>query len=378
MPLILVLMILISVDGAPAETLDATRPTLKRTPAKPAPKNFTSRPGSAVASGAEAQELIRATHALMDQSYLCEGASQRCLGSKETGTLPSGARQIYWPDPPPTVVCPMNSKKARVGPPSYKMVEPRFENGSINPFRMNGGVYQSRMDCVAFLSSGMALAGLRVRPNLDTPESYHNLWTRDILSFAKGGNGVCSSPAPKRENCFFEPSDTEGLRVGDLFAWDRGGNRKHTVLFDSVGADPFGIQRHDEKGRPVFQTAKDCLNREKFDPEHMDFVVIQMETNFHLNRKHARFLMARQDTTAREILRLAQRICWAQLSKGQPLSASARGSLCQGLVVSRRLRHAALDGGAPECRSPERYRLSAPQCIRTFDECYGKGAPSCS
>ena len=102
-------------------------------------------------------------------------------------------------------------------------------SSQISLFQDSGGGDALGIDCSAFVSSAVGVAGLRYKPGTDNKPVYTRYTSRDFISATKS-NWTCY------EN--ISVSKSNSIKSGDIVAVEG-----HVVMVDTVGADPFGISK---------------------------------------------------------------------------------------------------------------------------------------
>ncbi len=128
---------------------------------------------------------------------------------------------------------------------------PAVTSTTINFFSNAGdGTEALGVDCSAFISSGIAVGGLRYKPGLENKPVYIRQNSRKFISAQESGFS-CFENVTVSKNSTLKPGDIVGV-IG------------HVVAVDRLGADPFGLK--------LLKSEAECsrLNYKNF-----DFVVSQ-------------------------------------------------------------------------------------------------------
>jgi hypothetical protein len=124
--------------------------------------------------------------------------------------------------------------------------EPAITNTNLDFFKNAGtGTGVLGIDCSAFVSSAIAVAGLRYKPNLENKPIFTRQSSAMFINAASSGF-----------TCFDNVTVTpqKSIQAGDVI-----GVKGHVVLVDRTGADPFGLV--------LIKKVQDCssLNYKNFD-----------------------------------------------------------------------------------------------------------------
>lgn len=123
---------------------------------------------------------------------------------------------------------------------------PSISNNTLNFFVNSGsGTKALGVDCSAFVSSAIAVGGLRYKPDLANKAIYTRQTSSKFISAAQS-NFTCF------ENVTLTPK--QSIKAGDIV-----GVKGHVVVVDRVGADPFGLN--------LIKSEKECssISHRNFD-----------------------------------------------------------------------------------------------------------------
>lgn len=174
-------------------------------------------------------------------------------------------------------------------------------NGELNIFAKaptRGGAQTVGLDCSGFVSSAFSVSGLKLKPST-TNASQNYASSRILNSFTE------------KNSCFNRPSFTKNstIQAGDVVAWNG-----HTFMIDTVGKDPFGIEKAKAKG--TFASSISACNRFQPPRSDLDFTIIQSTGagNLPAMRIEAKNYGG---TSVRSYLNLAIQACKAQFTNAQ-------------------------------------------------------------
>lgn len=144
---------------------------------------------------------------------------------------------------------------------------PKVESNTLNMFK-NAGIGGTALgiDCSAFMSTGFAAAGLRYTPNV-----------ANKAIFVRQVSGQFINPVASGWKCWdrISMNGEDSLHAGDVMAV-----QGHVVMIDSVGRDPFGLNK--------IKSQNDCSN---VSSRNFDFVIMQSspsKSSIGINRYVAR------------------------------------------------------------------------------------------
>lgn len=106
--------------------------------------------------------------------------------------------------------------------------EPAISGTTLNYFKNSGsGTQALGVDCSAFVSSAVAVAGMRYKPNLENKPIYTRQNSAKFIDATKSGF-----------TCFdnITVTPTQSVLAGDIVAVSG-----HVVIVDRIGLDPFGL-----------------------------------------------------------------------------------------------------------------------------------------
>ena len=208
--------------------------------------------------------------------------------------------------------------------------KPSTSKNSINLFKNAGsGSRALGVDCSGFVASAMASAGLRLKPRVFIRSVHVKAVNSWMLKTAHRNQLTCL-----REQ---DISAENPLQPGDIIA-----SSHHTVIVDSIGADPLGIKQ--------VQSADQCHSR-RINTRQFDFTVMQSSAHNNgtgINKMHIQD--SAEGAIKRGMERVASRACYKMFGK------DTHSSIKEVSI----LRHASED---PACRNREIY-MEHEECIK--------------
>ncbi len=151
-------------------------------------------------------------------------------------------------------------KDMRALPPIYTYGgKPKVTKSEINLLveQKTSGAKFSGLDCSTFISTALTAAGLRIKPG--QPIQENRATSTQLSNFTE------------KNSCFSSPTMTADTTIqpGDIIAFSG-----HTFMIDTVGKDPFGLDKMKIRGGRI-KSKQDCYNLPDDAEENFDFRIIQ-------------------------------------------------------------------------------------------------------
>lgn len=207
--------------------------------------------------------------------------------------------------------------------------QPKLAKNEINFFENSGsGTKALGIDCSAFVSSAVAVAGLRYKPGLPNKTIYIRQASSQFIDANQSGF-----------TCFqnIEVTPQESVKVGDIVAV-----KGHVVVIDTVGSDPFGLEKI---------SSQDLCN--KIDYKNFDMVISQSspsKNGIGINRYVVKDYLAEAEKMKNAFVEMARSACLAKFQKRSIKPASTDWGF---------IRHK----GTPECFD-RRVMMTGEECTQ--------------
>ena len=208
--------------------------------------------------------------------------------------------------------------------------KPSTVKNSINLFKNAGsGSKALGVDCSGFVASAMASAGLRLKPQVFIRSVHVKAVSSWMLKTARRNRLSCL----KEQDISVE----NPLQVGDIIA-----SNFHTVIVDSIPADPFQLAR--------VQQATQCHSR-KMNTARFNFTVIQSSAhNNGIGINKMRISDSAEGAIKRGLERVASRACYKMFGQNRHINIEEISVL----------RHSFND---PRCRDHKVY-MEHQECVK--------------
>lgn len=171
---------------------------------------------------------------------------------------------------------------------------PAISGTTLNFFKNAGsGTNALGVDCSAFVSSAIAVVGMRYKPNLDNKPIYTRQTSSKFIDAAKSGF-----------TCFDNVTVTpkQSIAAGDIL-----GVNGHVVIVDRVGKDPFGLA--------AIKKESDCSN---LNYKNFDIVVAQSspsKNGIGLNKYDVRNYLDETSKIRTAFVEMGKQACLAQFQQ---------------------------------------------------------------
>lgn len=206
---------------------------------------------------------------------------------------------------------------------------PKFTTSTLNFFEDSGsGTSVLGVDCSAYVSSGIAVAGLRYKPGLDNKPVYVRQSSSKFISAAKSGFSCFENIKISRE---------ASIKAGDVV-----GVSGHMLVVDRVGNDPFGFKN--------FKTESQC---EGLNYKNFDITINQsspVKNGIGINKYEARDYLSESTKMRTAFVEIGKLACLAYLQNKTTQSPSSEWGF---------LRHK----GTSECKAP-RVTMVGESCVQ--------------
>jgi len=184
--------------------------------------------------------------------------------------------------------------------------KPKVVNEStLDLFANSGGGSALGIDCSAFVSAAVAMAGMRYQEGKANRAIYSRHTSSDFVD-----------PAKSNWNCYerITVNDRSTIRPGDIAAYPG-----HIVMVDSAGADPFGL-------RGVSNLSQ-C---DRLSVRNFDFVLIQSSSSqehLGINRYHASEYLAGGGNMTDLFVKHARAACLSKFDHRGRVPSSSAGAV---------------------------------------------------
>jgi hypothetical protein len=221
--------------------------------------------------------------------------------------LASLARNHFYLKPSQNGVAPQCSNMQKTPPIYHYGGRPSFNGNEIDLFqlRRTGGAPFVGIDCSAFVSSALSVAGLKLTEGV-----------RNASSNMATSHGLFAYHS--KNSCFNRPQMTaqKTIQPGDVIAYPG-----HTYMIDEVGDDPFGFAQARQRGK--FPSSAIGCHRFEVRKQDLDFTIIQSSGYGDMPAMRIRAKDYYSGYT--QLRNMAVQACLAHF--GQPMNTSRLGSV---------------------------------------------------
>ncbi len=230
-------------------------------------------------------------------------------------------------------------KDATKQPPLFAYASRKYPTRSTGEFKIfskGGGITRSSppasgIDCSSFVSVALASQGLKMSKE---QTGFRDMTTRSLKTQAAKSNSCI-------ENAKVSPN--EPLKAGDIINVAT----THTVIIDSVGKDPLGVEKYAAAG-----------NCNAISPKDFNFTYVHsgaIRNSYGPSRVKANY--HRSGVMWNNLAVMAKRLCHEKVSGNNGRRDSRLSGMNENFGL---LRHKSED---PECISDKKYKIEGQQCI---------------